>query len=350
LDLDNQKNNFTYKSSGVDTKKASDSVDLIKSAIFGTFSKNVLNDLTSFAGLFELDLKEYKRPVLVSSTDGVGTKVLIAKKMNDYSGIGQDLVAMCANDILCCGARPLFFLDYIACGKLDPSKIKELVGSISKACRKIDCSLIGGETAEMPGVYKEDDIDLAGFIVGMVDKEKIITKDMLKKGDVLLGLKSSGVHSNGYSLIRKVIRDKKLDLNKDYGIGNENKSLGHLLLTPTVLYGGVVDSLLKKVKIHGICHITGGGFYENIPRILPDHLDVKIDSSSFMVDPVFLFLQKIAGIDDDEMFNVFNMGIGMVLAVNRDDLDAAEKILNEKAMGFFEIGTVKEGSGKVRIL
>ncbi len=342
-------NGFSYKSSGVDTEKAADTVGLIKNSIYNTFSKNVLNDMTSFAGLFELDLKTMQNPVLVSSTDGVGTKILIAKKMDNFSTIGQDLVAMCANDILCCGAKPLFFLDYIACGKLDPLKIKNIVDSISAACKKSDCSLIGGETAEMPGVYKDDDVDLAGFIVGIIDKEKIITKEKIKKEDLIIGISSSGPHSNGYSLIRKIIEHKGLDLKKDYKIGGEKRSLGDILLTPTTIYYEFLSTIFGKIEINGIANITGGGFYENIARILPDDLNANIARDSFNVSPIFNFLQDKGNISTDEMFRVFNMGIGMVLVINKRDRSIIENASKEKGIAFFDIGSIQEGSGKVVI-
>jgi phosphoribosylformylglycinamidine cyclo-ligase len=269
--------------------------------------------------------------------------------MDDFTTIGQDLVAMCANDILCCGAKPLFFLDYIACGKLDPLKIKNIVDSISGACKKIDCPLIGGETAEMPGIYKDDDVDLAGFIVGIVDKDKIITNKNVKKGDVIIGISSSGAHSNGYSLIRKIVDYKKLDLNKDYKIGGLQKSLGDILLTPTILYHDSLSLLLERINIKGIANITGGGFYENIARILPGDLNAKIDSKSFDVNPIFNFLQENGNISSDEMFRVFNMGIGMVIVIDREDLNIMEDVLKEKGVAFFEIGMIKEGSGEVEI-
>ncbi len=347
--MEKQNDDLSYKSAGVDTEKAADTIGMIKNSIYGTFSKNVLNDLVSFAGLFELDLKEIENPVLVSSTDGVGTKILIAKKMGNFHTIGQDLVAMCANDILCCGAKPLFFLDYIACGKLDPGKIKNVVDSISEACKLAGCSLIGGETAEMPGVYKVDDIDLAGFIVGIVDRKKIINKSNVKKDDRIIGIGSSGPHSNGYSLIRKIIDCKNLDLNKDYRIGDESKSLGDILLTPTTIYYDFLDSIFGKINIHAIANITGGGFYENIARVLPEGLKANIDSKSFTVSPIFDFLQENGNIRTDEMFKVFNMGIGMVLVINEKDKSIVADAAKEKRVAFFDIGKIKEGNGEVEI-
>ncbi|MBC7333972.1 MAG: phosphoribosylformylglycinamidine cyclo-ligase, partial [Actinobacteria bacterium] len=293
---------LSYKSSGVDLDRAEKALSLIKTSVTSTFSRNVLSDLSSFCGLFELNLKDYKNPVLTSSTDGVGTKLLIAKEMNCFKYIGQDLVAMCVNDILCCGSRPLFFLDYIACGKIDPEKIQIIVGSISESCKQCKTSLIGGETAEMPDMYQSDDIDIAGFVVGIVEKENIITKDLVRENDLLVGVPSSGIHSNGFSLVRKVIKEKNLDLNKVYRELGE-KYLGDILLTPTRIYYELVSRIIDidNIRVHGIAHITGGGFYDNIRRIVPEYLDVKIKRGSWEVLPVFRFFQKMGNISDREM-------------------------------------------------
>src|SRR4030066_2050429 len=314
---DNKK--YSYRSSGVDVYKASDVLNQLKKTITSTFSDKVLSDLSSFSGLFQLDLKGYKNPVLTSSTDGVGTKILLAKKLDYYKFIGQDAVAMCINDIICCGAKPLFFLDYIACGKVDERKIKTIIKSIAESCSYCDTALIGGETAEHPGMSEEDDIDIAGFAVGIIEKAAIINPELVKEGDIVAGISSSGIHSNGFSLIRKLIDDKKLDLNKIYDWSG-GLSLGKLLLTPTKLYFKIISRIIEnKVKIHGIAHITGGGFYENINRIIPTNMDALIQEGSWEIPAMFKFFSELGNIDKKEMFRVFNMGIGMVIIINPDD-------------------------------
>ena len=341
---------YSYKAAGVDLGKASKTLNLIKTSVTSTFSSAVLNDLSSFAGLFELDLKDYKNPVLVSSTDGVGTKIMVAGKANCYKSIGQDLVAMCINDVLCCGAKPLFFLDYIACGKLIPDKIKTVVESISRSCRYCDTALIGGETAEMPDMYGEDDIDLAGFVVGIVDKQNIINCGMVKGNDVVVGIPSSGIHSNGYSLVRKIINDKNLDLNEKYE-WSENRTLADVLLTPTKLYYKIINEIInkRKIKVHGIAHITGGGFYENINRIIPDSMDVAIKDKSWNVPVIFKNLQEFGNISKKEMYRVFNMGIGMVIIISPDDFEEIKSIASMLKEDIYRIGVVTNGSGKVVI-
>lgn len=341
---------FSYEDAGVNTGKASEAINLFKSKVFSTFNRNVLNDLVSYAGLFQLETGNYKNPVLVSSTDGVGTKVLIAKQTGDFSAIGQDLVAMCVNDILCCGAKPLFFLDYLACGKLEPQKIKTVVESIAEGCLIAGSALIGGETAEMPGVYREDDIDLAGFAVGIVDRDKIITKKMVKEGDILCGVASSGPHSNGYSLIRKIISDCNLDLSKNYNIDENNPSLGKILLTPTRIYVKILENLIDSGKVKGLAHITGGGFYENINRIIPENCNARINKKAWKVPSIFNFLQDAGNIEEEEMYRVFNMGIGMAIIIDKNDLDFAQKILNKSSENLLEIGVITKGSGMVEVV
>jgi len=345
---------FTYKNSGVDLSKAEKAISLIKKPVFSTFSKNVLNDLTSYAGLFALDMGRFSEPVLVSSTDGVGTKLLLAKETGIYKNIGQDLFGMCLNDILCCGAKPLFFLDYIACGKLEPEKIKIIVSSIAESCKICNTALIGGEIAEMPDMYGSDDIDLAGFIVGIVEKSKIIKPCLVREGDIVLGIASSGFHSNGFSLIRKIIREKGLDLKKNYGfkaIEFSNKSLGEVLLEPTRLYFKLLDMYLsKKINISGAAHITGGGFCENIKRIIPDNMDMLIEEGSWQVYEIFKFMQKIGNIKRDEMFRVFNMGIGLVLILNPELEDKAVKLASIAGERAYRIGRVVKGTGKVAVV
>ncbi|MCL4376921.1 MAG: phosphoribosylformylglycinamidine cyclo-ligase [Actinobacteria bacterium] len=341
---------FSYEDAGVNTGKASEAINLFKSKVFSTFNRNVLNDLVSYAGLFQLETGNYKNPVLVSSTDGVGTKVLIAKQTGDFSAIGQDLVAMCVNDILCCGAKPLFFLDYLACGKLEPQKIKTVVESIAEGCLIAGSALIGGETAEMPGVYREDDIDMAGFAVGIVDRDKIITKKMVKEGDILCGVASSGPHSNGYSLIRKIISDCNLDLSKNYNIDENNPSLGKILLTPTRIYVKILENLIDSGKVKGLAHITGGGFYENINRIIPENCNARINKKAWKVPSIFNFLQDAGNIEVEEMYRVFNMGIGMAIVIDKNDLDFAQKILNKSSENLLEIGVITKGSGMVEVV
>jgi len=359
---------LTYSSSGVDLDAAGQAIKLIKKPVFSTFNKNVLNDLTSYAGLFKLDWQKYKEPVLVSSTDGVGTKLLVAKHTGNYRTIGQDLVAMCINDIICCGATPLFFLDYIAWGKLDPAKAKIIVGSIAKSCIKCQTALIGGEMAEMPDMYAADDIDLAGFAVGIVEKQEIIKPDMVQKGDILIGVPSSGVHSNGFSLVRKIIDTKGLRFDDNFALDNQKgkagkdpdeeinrgtikkkyKTLGDVLMEPTKLYFPVADLLKKKaIKINGMAHITGGGFYENINRIIPENMNVSIEEGSWPIPGIFKYLEGHGNLKKDEMYRVFNMGIGLVLilapGLAKQAIDELKKF-KEKA---YIIGKVTSGTGKV---
>ncbi len=345
------KKHYTYESSGVDIDKASNTINQLKATIKQTFSGNVLSDLSSFSSLFELDLDGYKKPVLVSSTDGVGTKILLCREADDYKYIGQDLVAMSINDLLCSGARPMFFLDYIACGKIDPVKIKTIIKSIAGSCKECKTALVGGETAEMPGMYQGDDIDLAGFAVGIVDKPDIINKALVRKNDILVGISSSGFHSNGYSLIRKIIDDKRLGLNTKYS-WTEGKELAEVLLAPTRLYCRIINELLhkNKIEIHGIAHITGGGFYDNIARILPSGLDAVLDEGSWEIPGIFRQIQKLGNINTREMYKVFNMGIGMVLIIPPDGLEKTVEIAKASKEAIFNIGKIKEGRGRVVIL
>ena len=331
----------TYKSAGVDVEEGQKAVRLMKEAVKETFNDQVLTGLGGFGGLFQPDLRGMKEPVLVSGTDGVGTKLKIAFMTDRHDTIGQDCVAMCVNDILCQGAKPLFFLDYLATGKLEAEKANTIVTGIAKACKESGAALIGGETAEMPGFYSEGEYDLAGFVVGIVDKEKIITGDKVKKGDLLLGLPSSGIHSNGFSLVRKVLlEDGKLDLNEYHeGLGG---IAGEVLLTPTRLYGNAVTALLDQVEIHGISHITGGGFYENIPRMLPEDLGVELDREAIQVPRVFQVIQEMGRIDEKEMFSTFNMGVGMVIALDETEAEKALKLLPEMGEEAYVFGRVTE--------
>jgi len=340
---------YSYSSSGVNIDRASNVLNQLKKTIASTFSDKVLSGPSSFSGLYQLDLSGYKNPVLTSSTDGVGTKILLAKKLNNYRNIGQDAVAMIINDIICCGSKPLFFLDYIACGKIDEDKIKIIIESISRSCIECNTVLIGGETAEHPGMSAEDDIDIAGFAVGIVEKESIINCSLVREGDAIVGISSSGVHSNGFSLVRKLIDDKKVDITKSYSWTGK-MSLGDYLLTPTRLYFKLINRIIEKgVKIHGIANITGGGFYENINRIIPEDMNAFIKKGSWKIPGVFEFLQKLGNIDEREMFRVFNMGIGMVFIISPDEFDKVKGIAEGMQENVFHIGNVIKGDGKVVI-
>ncbi len=328
-----------YKQAGVDVEAGYEAVKLMKRHIKTTFDDNVVGDVGSFGGLYSIAGFAMREPVLVAGTDGVGTKLKLAFALDKHDSVGIDLVAMCANDIICQGAKPLFFLDYMATGKLLPEKAAEIVGGIADGCRQSGCALIGGETAEMPGFYGEGEYDLAGFCVGIVDKQDIIDGKDIKSGDVLVGLKSSGVHSNGFSLVRKLFGDDKEALAKKYD--GLDKSIGEELLTPTKLYVEDISKLLGKVKIKGMSHITGGGFIENIPRMLPDGVCAKIDIDSYEVPQIFKTMQKISGLENSKMYNTFNMGIGMVLAVDASEVEKVQEILPEAVV----IGEVTEGEG-----
>ncbi|MBE2274180.1 MAG: phosphoribosylformylglycinamidine cyclo-ligase [Flavobacteriales bacterium] len=326
----------TYKSAGVDKEEGYKTVDKIKSAVAETHNKNVLSGLGSFGAFYEI--AGYKNPVLVSGTDGVGTKLKVALDSKKYDSIGIDCFAMCANDILCHGAKPLFFLDYLACGKLDSEIAAEIVMGMVKACKDNECALIGGETAEMPGMYQPGDYDVAGFCVGIVEKDQVITGEKIKKGDKIIALPSSGFHSNGFSLVRKIFTD----FNEDF----EGKPLYETLLVPTRLYFNAIHKLLEEMKICGIAHITGGGLIENVPRIIPDNLCAKIDTSKIKIPTIMLELEKRGNIDRMEMYGTFNMGVGMVVII---DAKHSEKVMDllEDA---YEIGEIVEGSEKIKLV
>jgi len=347
----NQKSSgYTYKDSGVDINKASSILSGLKNIIKATHDKNVLSDLSSFCGLFRLDTSEYSAPVLTSSTDGVGTKLILAKQTGNYSGIGQDLVAMSINDLICCGAKPLFFLDYIACGHIDGAKINAIIGSVADACKYCNTALIGGETAEMPDMYKSDDVDLAGFAVGIVDRNKILKPGLVEKGDLVMGLLSSGLHSNGFSLVRKVIEAESLDINKPLD-WTDSRSLGDVLLAPTKLYSPLISQILAndKIKIRGIANITGGGFYDNIDRIIPDNMDAVIHKGKWSIPAVFKALKEIGNIPEEEMFHVFNMGIGMVIIISPESLKELKNSAQKISEDIILLGEVTAGTGKVQI-
>ena len=335
---------INYKDAGVDVANGQKEVELIKKIVEKTQSENVLSKLGGFSGLFSLENLNIKNPVLVSGTDGVGTKVILAQMMNKHDTIGIDCVAMCVNDILCQGAKPLFFLDYIACGKLIPEKMEKIVKGVADGCLQANSSLIGGETAEMPGLYKENDYDLAGFCVGIVDKEKIITGEKIKKGDHIFGLKSSGIHSNGYSLVRKIVLEKE-KLSLDEKIEGLDTSLGEELLKPTKIYVKEILALLEKIEINGLSHITGGGFYENIPRMIPDGLCAKIDVRNIPLPKIFSLLEKWGELDKKDMYETFNMGVGLVFAVDKKDIEKVKEIIDENEL--LDLGEVIENDEKI---
>ena len=343
--MNNSKSDI-YAKAGVDITAGYKSVELIKKHIAKTNIKGVISSIGGFGGLFELDLKGIKKPILVSGTDGVGTKLKIAFSMNKHDTIGIDCVAMCVNDIICVGAKPLIFLDYIACGKNYPEKISEIVKGISKGCVQSNCALIGGETAEMPDFYSKDEYDLAGYSTGIVDKSKIINNSLIKKGDIIIALSSSGIHSNGFSLVRKILNIDNSNINnvvKELG----KKSIGEILLTPTKIYVKPILKLLKKIKVKGISHITGGGFYENIPRCIPNGLCAEIEKNKIKILPIFKYIQKIGNIEERDMFNTFNMGVGMCIIVSKKDAEKTIKILSSCKEDAYIIGKIIENKEKI---
>ena len=339
---------MTYRDAGVDIDAGNESVSLIKDAVRATYRSEVMGDLGGFGGLFALNTKDYKEPVLVSGTDGVGTKLRLAFLLNKHDTIGQDAVAMCVNDILVQGAEPLFFLDYLAVGKLEPMQVAEVVTGVARACKESGCALIGGETAEMAGFYPIGEYDIAGFSVGVAERSKLITPARVKVGDVLLGLPSSGVHSNGYSLVRKIVFERKGFKGDEY-MEELGQTIGEELLTPTRLYPRICLPLIREFDIHGMVHITGGGFYENIPRALPDHMGAEINGAAWTIPPVFRLLQEWGNVDWMEMYRTFNMGIGMVLIVSSDEADRITAQLNAQNETVYHIGHVTEGTHEVVI-
>ena len=339
---------MTYRDAGVDIDAGNESVSLIKDAVRATYRSEVMGDLGGFGGLFALNTKDYKEPVLVSGTDGVGTKLRLAFLLNKHDTIGQDAVAMCVNDILVQGAEPLFFLDYLAVGKLEPMQVAEVVTGVARACKESGCALIGGETAEMAGFYPIGEYDIAGFSVGVAERSKLITPARVKAGDVLLGLPSSGVHSNGYSLVRKIVFERKGFKGDEY-MEELGQTIGEELLTPTRLYPRICLPLIREFDIHGMVHITGGGFYENIPRALPDHMGAEVNGAAWTIPPVFRLLQEWGNVDWTEMYRTFNMGIGMVLIVSSDEADRIKAQLNAQNETVYHIGHVTEGAHEVVI-
>ncbi len=338
----------SYKEAGVDITAGYKAVELMKAHIAKTMTSGVCSDIGGFGGLFELDITGMERPVLVSGTDGVGTKLKLAFIMDKHDTVGIDCVAMCVNDIICSGAKPLFFLDYIACGKNVPERIADIVKGVAEGCVQSGAALIGGETAEMPGFYPVDEYDLAGFSVGVVDKKKILDNKTMCEGDVIIALPSSGVHSNGFSLVRKVFDVENADIKKPVAeLGG--KSVGETLLTPTKIYVKPLLALMDAVKVKGVSHITGGGFYENIPRSIPDGLCAKIDRSAVRILPIFELIAKTGNIPERDMFNTFNMGVGMSIVVAKEDADKALEVLKANGEDAYVLGSIVNGEDKIII-
>ena len=339
----------SYKAAGVDITAGYRAVELMKKHVARTMIPGVLEGIGGFGGLFELDMKGIQRPVLVSGTDGVGTKLKLAFLMDKHDTVGIDCVAMCVNDIVCCGAKPQFFLDYVAVGKNVPERVAQIVGGVAEGCVQAGCALVGGETAEMPGFYPEDEYDLAGFSVGVVDKSKILDKNTMQEGDVLIALPSSGVHSNGFSLVRKVFQVEKGGLDRRYD--DLSQTLGETLLTPTRIYVKPELALLEAgVRIRSVSHITGGGFYENIPRSLAEGMTARIERSAVKVPPIFDIIAREGGIPERDMFNTFNMGVGMCLTVAAEDVDLAlDSLADAGEDGAYALGEITRGEGGIEL-
>ena len=346
--MNNKSQSESYKAAGVDITAGYRAVELMKKHIARTMINGRSDDIGGFGGLFELDVTDMPHPVLVSGTDGVGTKLKMAFIMDKHDTVGIDCVAMCVNDIICCGAKPLFFLDYIACGKNYPEKIAQIVSGIAEGCVQAGCELIGGETAEMPGFYSEDEYDLAGFSVGAVDKARVLDKTKMKEGDVIIALPSSGVHSNGFSLVRKIFDVEKADLTSPVEeLGG--RALGEALLTPTKIYVKPMLALFKEVEVKGVSHITGCGFYENIPRSIPDGLGASIEKAAVKVLPIFNLIAKAGNVPEHDMFNTFNMGVGMSVIVAAEDAEKAVQVLKDAGEEPYIIGKIVRSDDKVTI-
>ena len=337
----------SYKAAGVDVTAGYKGVELMKKAVQATYTNAVISDIGGFGGLYAPQIKGMEEPILVSGTDGVGTKLKLAFLMDKHDTIGEDCVAMCANDVICTGASPMFFLDYMALGKNIPEKVATIVAGVAEGCKKANCSLIGGETAEMPGFYPVDEYDLAGFCVGIVDKKKIIDNKTIEIGDKVIGLKSSGVHSNGFSLVRKVFDVNKENLN-EY-VESLGCTVGEALLKPTKIYVKPILKLIEQVKVKGISHITGGGFYENMPRMLREGVALKIDKNSYEVPPIFKLIAERGNIPERDMYNTFNMGIGMAVIVPESEVEKSLEILKQAGEEAYLIGEVIEGNREVII-
>ena len=338
----------SYKEAGVDVTAGYKAVELMKKSVQSTYTEGVISDLGGFGGLFKLDLNNVKEPILVSGTDGVGTKLKLAFLLDKHDTIGQDCVAMCVNDIVCCGAKPLFFLDYISLWKNIPEMVASIVKGVADGCQKAGCALVGGETAEMPGLYSDNEYDLAGFSVGVVDKEKIINPDNIKEGDIVIGLASSGVHSNGFSLVRKIFNVNESNL-REYR-EELGMTLGEALLEPTKIYVKPVLKLLEKINVKGISHITGGGFYENMPRMLNDNVALEIQKDSYKVPEIFKLIKKEGNIPERDMYNTFNMGIGMTIIIPEDEKENALEILKQEGESAYVIGKVIKGNKEIKII
>lgn len=343
--MSEKKKGLTYAEAGVDIDAGEREVELIKKSVQATYTRGVMGDIGGFGGLFRLKDELSDDPILVSGTDGVGTKLRLAIEMGIHDTIGQDCVAMSVNDVLVQGARPLFFLDYIATGKLEPELMAEIVKGVANACIESGCALLGGETAEMAGFYAKGDYDVAGFAVGIVDRKDLITGEDIAEGDVILGLPSTGVHSNGYSLVRRIIKDNGLSLDKVYG--DMDKPLGEVLLTPTRLYPKPVIPVLKGTKVNGMVHITGGGFYDNIPRVLPKGTRAVLDAEKWPLLPIFPFLMKEGGVEPREMYRTYNCGLGMLLIMNRENAEKAKEILKSINEPVYEVGEITKGNQDV---
>lgn len=327
-----------YKSAGVNKEAGYQQVQLIKDMMKATYTDQVMTETGGFSGMVELGASDMKAPVLVSGTDGVGTKLMVAQEVGIHDTVGMDLVAMCVNDIICQGAKPLFFLDYIATGKLVPGKMASIVQGVADGCKQAGAALIGGETAEMPGMYGKDDYDLAGFAVGLVDKEKIISGKDIKAGDIAIALPSSGVHSNGFSLVRAILEKNKIAFNNQYR--DTNRTVGEVLLTPTKIYAKDVLALIEAVTVKGLAHITGGGLFENVPRTLPEGLGLAVNRDQIPTLDIFDYLQDLGQVAEDEMFGTFNMGVGIVIFLDPADVDTALQVLAANDSGVFKLGQV----------
>mgnify|MGYP004459493661 CR=1 FL=1 len=338
----------SYKEAGVDITAGYKAVELMKGHIKKTMTAGAMSDIGGFGGLFELDMTGIKRPVLVSGTDGVGTKLKLAFLMDKHDTVGIDCVAMCVNDIICTGAKPLLFLDYIALGKNYPEKVAEIVKGVADGCVQAGCALVGGETAEMPGFYPEDEYDLAGFSVGVVDKDKVLDNSTIKEGDVIIALPSSGVHSNGFSLVRKVFDVENSDIKKPVA-ELSGKSIGEALLEPTKIYVKPMLALFDEITVKAVSHITGGGFYENIPRSIPEGFGAKIERAAIKVLPIFELIQKTGNIPERDMFNTYNMGVGMSVVVAKEDADRALEILKQNGEDAYVIGEIVKSEESVTI-
>ena len=342
----NESHSASYAAAGVDITAGYKAVELMKQHVARTMTAGMAENIGGFGGLFQLDTAGMKAPCLVSGTDGVGTKIRIAQLLDKHDTIGIDCVAMCVNDVICCGAKPLFFLDYIACGKNIPEKIASIVAGVAEGCVQAGCALVGGETAEHPGIMSAEDYDLAGFTVGVVDREKVIDKNKMAAGDVVIALPSTGVHSNGFSLIRRVFNVERANLHTPIdALGG--RGLGEVLLTPTRIYVRSLLALLEQTEVHGVSHITGGGFYENIPRSIPDRLGARIEKTSLRIPAIFDFIAKSGDIPQRDMFNTFNMGVGMSVVVPKEQADRALAVLRENGEDAYLMGEIAAGEEKV---